>query len=246
MKKHISVFALYARSSLFPILALLFIMGGLELFLFWRAVTGLPVDPNLLVGKSIETLLTESRIPLIFGGAFVLLSVLLCMSGCGFGSRTAYTFDRLSISPGAIFVWQVVYNAVVYCIFWGAQLGLALLFCFLYVKGAPSAAVSPQSVFLAFNCSSFLRSLLPLEDVLLWGRNLLFVFALALSTARFPVNRRSGKFGVSVLFMIPTAFFFCEPLGDYAMSAVAIFPTVFVIGGVLAAIYEREDENETA
>ncbi len=244
MKKHISLLSLYARSSLLRVLLLLLIMVGAELWRFMGEVERMPDDVHALAGESIEQLFIDSRIPLIFGAFFLLLTVLLCLPGCSFGSKTAYTFDRLSVSEKSIFWWQVAYNAAIYMIFWGVQTGTALLCCQIYCLGAPSSAVSAQTVFLAFNCSSFLRSLLPLRDFMLWGRNFLLVFALALSTARFPVNRRRGKFAASVIFMVPAAFFFCEPLGDYTMSSIMVTLTVCVIGGVLWAVYTKEEEDE--
>lgn len=247
MKKHISVVLLFARSTVFPMLILLAAMAAGELALFRHsldiqlraAAAGVEMD-------SLEVIIDYSNITLIFGLAFLLLTMLLCLPGCRFGSRTDYTFGRLSLNERAIYWWQAGYNAACYAILWAVQLGVVLACCALYTASAPERVYTGQTVFLAFYRSPLLHALLPLDEILLWLRNLGFLAGLALSTARVPVCVRQGKIPAAVIPMTLTMFFFPRAVGDYAFDALILWPTVAVIAGVLWAVLQKEDDNETA
>ena len=77
-------------------------------------------------------------------------------------------------------------------------------------------AASPLALFLACWRSPYLHALLPLEDVWLWGRNLLLCAALGLGTAAFSHQRRHGHrawgwiplaLGAALLFPLPMGAF---------------------------------------
>lgn len=247
MKKHISVVLLFARSTIFPILALLAAMAAVELALFRHELNvHLRSFANGDNFDSLEQIVDYSSILLIFGAAFLLMTVILCLPGCRFGSRTDYTVGRLSLDERTIYWWQVGYNAACYVILWAVQLGVALICCALYVDAAPATSVTGQTVFLAFYRSPLLHALLPLEEVLLWLRNLAFLAGLALSTARVPVCRRQGKAAVAVIPMVLTMAFFPRAVGDYGYDALILWPTVSVIAGVLWAVLQKEEDDEAA
>ncbi len=247
MKKHSSVVLLFARSTIFPILALLAVMTAAELALFRHELNvHLRSFANGDNFDSLEQIVDYSSILLIFGLAFLLMTIILCLPGCRFGSRTDYTIGRLSLDERTIYWWQVGYNAACYVILWAVQLGVALVCCAAYLTAAPEGAYTGQTVFLACYRSPLLHALLPLEDVLLWLRNLAFLVGLALSTARVPVCRRQGRAPVAVIVMALTLFFFPRALGDYGYDVIVLWPTIGVIGGVLNAVLRKEDDHEPA
>lgn len=187
MKQHLSVFMLMVRSSFYKILGLLALMAVAEATLFHFALDG---------GANLEHVVKYSRITYPFYIVFVLLTLLLCSAGCEFGSKTGYTLRRLSISEKRVFFWQCVYNTAAYLLFWAVQVLVAVALCTAYVTVfADSPYITHQTLFLAFYRSDFLHSLLPMENILFWVRNLLFFVSLGVTTAHFPYSqRRRSKF----------------------------------------------------
>ena len=247
MKKHLSVAMLLARSTIYPVLALLAVMAGAQIALFSVRFRDAAAAASAGAGtgmRALEALFGEGLIPWIFGGAFLLITVLLCSAGCSFGSRVDYTIDRLLISERSVFWWQVGYNAAVYVLLWAAEVAVAVGCSLAYAAGAPAGIVSGQTVFLAFHRGDFLHSLLPLADWWLWGRNLLLIAGLALATARFPMCQRRGRFSAAIVPMVAAAFLFSQGMGFVAVTTLAVIPTLWVIGGVLWAVCRKEDEEE--
>ena len=106
MKKHSSVLMLLARSTIYRVLALLVLLAVIERVLFGRAL------PYGQFGEDgLKTCFSESYIAWAFGLYFLLLTALLCTTGCALGSRTGDTLRRLRISEKAVFLWQCGYNA---------------------------------------------------------------------------------------------------------------------------------------
>ena len=245
MKKHLSFLLLFARTTILPIVGVLAAMAAVELTLFCRsldfhirsAAAGDEMD-------SLEQLLDYSNIGIIFGFAFLAVTLLLCLPGCRLGSRTDYTFSRLSLDERTIFWWQTGYNAACYLILWATQLAVTLVCCSLYFAHAPADAYSTQTLFLAAYRSPLFHALLPLNDLLLWLRNLGMLAGLALSTARVPLCRRRGKAPVAVVIMVLTMYFFPRSLNDYSLDVIVLWPIVGVIAGTLWAVLHKEDEDE--
>ena len=101
MKKHSSVLMLLARSTIYRVLALLVLLAVIERVLFGRAL------PYGQFGEDgLKTCFSESYIVWAFGLYFLLLTALLCTTGCAFCSRTGDTLRRLRISEKAVFLWQ--------------------------------------------------------------------------------------------------------------------------------------------
>ena len=245
MKKHISFLLLFARATIFPMIALLAVMAAVELTIFCRSLD-FHIRSADAVNEmdSLEKLLDYSNIDIIFGLAFLVLTVLLCLPGCRLGSRTDYTFSRLSLDERTIFWWQTGYNAACYLMLWAAQLAVTLACCSLYFAHAPEHAYTAQSLYLAAYRSPLLHALLPLDDLFLWLRNLGMLAGLALSTARVPLCRRQGRAPIAVVIMALTMYLFPRALGSSSLDAITLWPIVGVISGTLWAVLHKEDEDE--
>ena len=164
MKKHLSVFMLMARSSIYKVISVFVLMAVVEYGLVcMRLNQGVMSDQH-----NLEIVVDESRILWVFGAVFLLMTVFLCQTGCGFSSKTGYTLRRLSISERMVFVWQSIYNMMCYCLLWFVQILVVFGLCNLYVNMAPEGFVTNQTIFLAFYRNDFLHSLLPMEDAGFW------------------------------------------------------------------------------
>ena len=243
MKKHLSVLMLAARSSVFKVLALLLLAAGLEGLALWLTLAR---SSSWSCPVSLEGLIESSHIGWIMAAALVLLTAILCLTGCEFGSKQGYTLRRLRVSERSVFFWQSAYNAVCLLGFWAVQTGVALAFSAWYAANAPAGEVTGQTVFLAFYRSGLLHSLLPLSDWLRWLGNLLALLGLALASAQFPVRQRRGGWGKGVVFMLVfTIALFDRDMGSTGSDGVLIgLSFLVIVSAVLGVLHLDEDERE--
>ena len=209
MRQHWSVLMLLARSSFLQILAVLVLMGAVQATLFCRVLAGTAV--------SLEETLANSGAVWACGVGFLLVTALLCRTGCNRGSRQEYTLRRLGVSEKALFFWQAGYNAGVYLVFWAAQVAILLLLSALYCRAGQD--VSPQAVFLGFYRSPFLHSFLPLGEVSMWCCNFVVILCLGICAAAFPVRQRRGERGTAIVVLeVTVLFLFQRQLGNFSGS----------------------------
>ena len=229
MKKYTSVFGLFARSSIYKILLIIAAMATVQTSLFLTAFNKQMTAYESGVGlPALEQVLDYSDFYLIFIVGFVAISVLLCLTGTSFSSKTGYTLDRLSVSERAVFFCQAIYNLLVFIILWTAELALCFGLSIYFIKNAPAEAVSNQTIFLAFYRDSFLHTLLPLSEVLLWIRNIFLLIALTIATAEYPYKQRRKKLGLSAMAMIifTVVFFKAGAIADTFNSFLVIVVAV--------------------
>ncbi len=231
MKKHLSVFALAVRGTLYKVLAIcaaaaLLQLGLCVFFLKWgTAWEGIPT-------------LLEQLIDLTFYGvvakiAFIAVCAMLCVFSCDHSpSRSGYTLRRLQIGERTAVFWFAVCNAGMLALFWASQLATALAVYLLCRWADPSVAAFPQTLLIAFYRNGYLHALLPLREVSLWVRNLSLLAALALCCAAFSYHQRRGHNRLEPLvLMLFTLFYFSQPAGsldsDLVLILVALAAGVF-------------------
>lgn len=203
MKKYLSVFGLFAKSSLLKILLVIISMAAVQCFVFTSELgKSIDIYEAGLTFPHVERLIEHTRIDWICGAAFILISVLICLPGTSFSSKTGYTLDRLSVSPRAVFFCQAVYNLFVYFILWGVQALVCFGLCLYYTKIAPAELVGNQSIILAFYRNDFLHALIPLSEFMVWIRNGFLLIALAIASAEYPFKQRHKKLGFSAIAII--------------------------------------------
>lgn len=246
MKKHISVFGLFAKSSFAKILFIMAAMTASQFLLFKSQLNQFTVYYNVKESfPSIDTLISKSRCDWIFGIAFIFISVILCLSGTSFSSKTEYTLDRLSVSPRNVFFCQAIYNLSVYIILWALQTAICFWLSAYYVANAPAEAVSNQSIFLAFYRSNFLHALLPLSEITLWIRNALLTLSLSVATAEYPYKQRHKKLGISAMAMISfTIFSFKASIAESFNLILNIFVFAIIIVEMLYIFFSEENSYE--
>lgn len=258
MKKYLSVFAMLARGSIWRVLLLLCLMAAgqcgrflhrlqNELLLYESRVQQFADEAAEIT--RLEDFFNFSTVSGIFGAAFLLLCIVLCLPGCGYGSVCGYTVRRLNISERAVFVLQALYNAIMLLVLWAAEIFLCLMLCRIYVSAVDPSLVSHQTVGLAFYRSTFLHSLLPLADIAVWIRNILMLAVLALASASFPYKQRRGKFAADIVaYALLTVIFFVRSVGDGFNTFLTVFLGLCIAAEVIWKVLlneEREEEEQS-
>lgn len=245
MKKHLSILLLYARSSLFTVLAILAAMAAAQITCYQNEIDSIVArhTVNTTAPIPLERTIDSAPFLLIFALAFLLIIIVLAIPGCRLGSRTDYTVARLGLDERTLYLWQTAYNAAILLLLWATELFTVLACTRIYAAALP-AYVTPQSTFLAAYRSGLFHALMPLEDAFLWARNLALVAGLALAIARVPFCRRAGKIPLAVFLMAMIALFFPRPLGDPATDFLIAWPTVTIIATSLWLSLRKEEYDD--
>lgn len=239
MKKHLSVFMLMARCTIYKILGLFALMATIEASLFYAVLQHGFTDDNY----SLEFAFAQSHIVWVFGLIFLLVTVLLCRTGYETSSKQGYTLMRLSISEKQVFLWQSIYNTICYLLLWMIQVIIVIALCYFYMSKADAAYVSNQTIFLAFYRNGFLHSLLPFDDIIFWVRNIILVSALGICSAHYPMAHRKGTRKQEIFTMVCISIgFFSRPLADYLSCFIIITGALICIGvAIYRVLYEHKE-----
>lgn len=245
MKKHLSVFGLYARSSLFKVLLILLAMCVVEITFFHFELKN-SLEAYAVVGSgmaSLERMFASAATNVYFRVALVLISIVLCLPGCDFKSNSAYTLRRLSVSERATFFHQAAYNTLVYLMLLAVQLVVALGLSQYYISIVPEECISNQTITLAFYRNEFLHSLLPLEDVGLWIRNGLLVITFGLAAAEFPYKQRRHKFSSpAIALVIYTIVYFDQGIGELFHVITTSIIALILIAEIIYVLTRKDEE----
>ena len=170
MNKQLSVMGLAARASMVPVL----IASGLTA-LAVGALTYLANPENTGGAAGV------GAAPLAAAVGYLMVMVMLCLGGCGFGSQTAYTVRRLRLREELVDLWWAAYHAAMLLVLWALVATAALLGMQLKLQGLePNWGVGPQSLMLLVYSDSFLHHLVPLADAAVWVTDLALLMANAL------------------------------------------------------------------
>ena len=248
MKKHLSVLMLAARGTIYKVLLLILATGAVQAGLFWQAMQGaFPENGEWMdYGGLMQSLFSDSHIALTAGIAFYLLCAILCINGCGFGSKVGYTFQRLAVSEKTVTLWWALYNGLVFVVFWASQALVMLGLCKLYEMQAPAELFGPQTVFLAFYRERYLHSLMPMAEISRWIRNIILCASLGICTSTFSYNLRHGKKGIAIFVLAVVTFgMFCAGMGEVAVDVTSGVLAVIVAGVsvflVWGGLYDGEE-----
>ena len=224
MRRYCSVLGLAARCTFWKVLAATLVSCGAEAALFLITLHGWPFvvyGPDQAWRADnpmgLEGLIAHSRIALCFGlGLAAVCGALALLGWEGSGCRTGYTLRRLRVGEKPLTLLWGGYGTLCLLFYWAAHLGTVLALGAAAMPHLSERAASPLALFLACWRSPYLHALLPLEDVWLWGRNLLLCAALGLGTAAFSRQRRHGHrawgwiplaLGAALLFPLPMGAF---------------------------------------
>lgn len=253
MNKHLSVLALQARNSIFKIFKLFLVMACVEAGGFWYALrkdiwTEYGIMESELENSvwGFEIYLQKSHVAIVALAAVGVMTLLLYLGGTEtHRCKTSYTYKRLRITEKQILFWQAIYNGFCYFMFWIVQVLIALGLWAIYRDYALEENVNlitNQTLYLATYRSGFLHGLLPLDDWLVWLRNIIMVIASGLVTARYAISQRS-KIGVGGL-VILLAFYSTFPirLGEESISMLAGTFSLSIASMIPSFIKDWRDE----
>lgn len=247
MRKHLSVFGLFARSSIIKVLLILIAMSTAEV-VFFNIELRNRLETYEAIGSgmvNLEHVFDLAAMNVYFRIALVLITLVLCLPGCSFKSNTSYTLGRLSITERVTFFIQAVYNTLIYVIFIAVQLVVAFVLSELYISSVPTECISNQTVVLAFYRNEFLHSLLPFEDIGLWIRNALLIILFSLASAEFPYLQRRHKFSsTSIALAIYTIVYFDQGIGELLHVITTLIIALMVIGEVAYTLTRKDKEAD--
>lgn len=245
MKKHLSVFGLFARSSIYKIIGVILLLSAVQVF-FFRFELIKALEAYEVVGSgmaNLEKMFARSAFGEYLAAGFVIITFFLCLTG--HQANTGYTLQRLSVSEKLTFIYQAIYNVLIYVILVASQIILAYFLSKYYISTVPQETVSNQTLFLAFYKSEFLHALLPLEDTALWIRNVLLALCLGFSVAQFPYKYRRGKFEATVIAMVMYIIvYFKSEIGDIFKIASISVITLMIGAEVVYTIFIKNEEEE--
>lgn len=236
MKKHVSVFMLMARSSIYRVFLSILVMAGLETLFFSLSRSGTLLGR----GATVEDTLSTAFIPILFAVGLFAVTFFLCRTGYETSSKSGYTLRRLSISEKQVFLWQAVYNSLAYLLFWLSQVlilfGLAAWF-------AATEDSASQTEFMLFFRSAFARGCWPMEEASGFVRNVLFCVMLGITSARYPMAQRQGKrFGEIIPAFLVTLALWSRSLEENgADDFLALLAIVFFVVFSLHHVLEKKE-----
>ncbi len=241
MKRYISVFEMIIRSSFYKVLGILASLSVLELGTFYIAMQ----QPLASIQPNLEELVDQSHFMYMFAIAYLLITVVLVLSGTNIGSMQGYTLQRLRIKEKRVFLLQCIYNILCYVLLWATQVGVLLAASNYYMTHKTDAILTNQTVFLAFHRNDFMHSILPIQDTLNW----VLLFAIIVCTGSFAADftrmQRRGKVAWILIIFVAIAFVsFPRGLEEE--------PIILIIGMIaysaficLRNIFYREEEDES-
>ena len=243
MKQYFSIFMMFVRSSIYRVLAVLALMVAAEGVLFYATMHRFLNSMDL--GERgyfvLNRLVEDARMGVVFGIAFVLITVLLCRVGHDRRGKLEYTIQRLGVSPVHIFFLQAGCNALFYMLLWLIQVYAAFGFCIWYLQAADASLTTNQTLFLETYRSIFLSSIFPMEDVMGWITNVLVVLLCGVASARVPHAARRGKasFGFFTMLLL-MALVFHAGLDTFDMRMTLLICAPLVMGMTIVFVYMTE------
>ncbi|MBQ8637809.1 MAG: hypothetical protein IJ468_01420 [Lachnospiraceae bacterium] len=232
-----SILMLFSRGVIYKLLLLLAAMAAVQTTLFclvYRA--GMRLEDTMR-GYSLEYVLACSRVEWVCGIGFLLLTVILCLQGCEFSSKSHYTMGRLSVSESRISWLRSGFHCCCYFLFLAMQVLILYGICRLYlwmIAADGYDVIGDQTIMLAFWRSPFLHSLLPVGESSRMLRNLLLIAALGFGSARVPDCQRSGQRCIAIIILTGlTLLFFCDEMGNRNMDLLACRVLAVILAGVI-------------
>ena len=202
MKKYVSVFMLFVRSSIYGVLGLLIGMGIGQGILF--AMDGLHAANLAWALHSKPS----------FSGIVITLGLLCGMLNgpfCDRGGKINNTLQRLSISEKQIFWMQAAANGLMITLYFLFQGLLFVLFSFWY-----DPQVDLLTILVVSYDNPLFHTFFPLGNWMVILTNLIVIVGLAICCAAYPMRQRHNKQSITTFLMILVSFFylFLQKEGD--------------------------------
>jgi len=194
MKRYVSVFEMFTRSSLYKVLLILATMAVAQLVSFYMTMQE---HSDVILSDLID----KSCFSWIWKIAYILVTIAIVLPSCNMGSVQDYTLGRLRIKEKRVHLVQSLYNTLCYVLLWMTEVVVLLATSTYYLK-TTKLAVSNQTVFLEFYKSPMMHSILPLEDIPGWILLILFMIGTGFAAERFSRRQRIGKLSWELILMV--------------------------------------------
>ncbi|UQT47828.1 hypothetical protein M5E87_23835 [Flavonifractor plautii] len=221
MKRIASLLMLAARSTLWKAAGITLASCLTEAGLFLAALSGWQDTVRTAYYEysnpmGLEGLLMQYPLSWCFRIGLVLVCAVLAFLGWEGSSRVSYTLRRLSVGHRALtLLWAKLRLFLPVVLLGGPPGHPAGSLRRRPPRLAPEFS-GPQALFLACYRDPYLHSLLPLDDCLLWVRNLSMCAALGTAAASFSFQRRMGRRAFAILPLAAlSALCFPLPMGSF-------------------------------
>lgn len=157
------------------------------------------------------------------------LSSMVCAN-----KNAKYTMNRLGIPRKSLFAVWTVHSLCMILAIWGVQVAIFLVGSQYYQYVTPEDMVAIQTFYLSTFRSDFFHMVLPLEEGILWIRNILLWLCLASGTAYYVMKQFQGVqsivYGVTI-FLAFTHFLFGSGTANYYLIPFMCFVLAFLVYG---------------
>ncbi len=241
MKKHLSVWMLHARSTLYKALLVSLAAVAVQVMLFAQELKSMELPAQ----AGLESVFSQAYTAPVAALAFVLLLVAL-VYGAGYDrQRTDLVIRRLRISESAFALWQALHIECCLLLFWALQVAVALACSMGYLQRWDPAGT--QTLFLAFWRQPWLHAILPVMAPLRWVRNLLLLAALALAAAAHARLRWNGRRGwLLPVLATATVVLFTEDPAEATQSVLLLIFCVCAVWRALSLLLQKEVTDDEA
>ena len=243
MKKHISVFNLMVRSSIWKVLLILGAMAVSQVILFFA------------MGAGEEAYLLDAlkRIPsqaVVYIGLILMLFA-LCLPLSDRGGRMNNLILRLGLPEKEIFWLHVLFCAVAYWLFIMTQALIMVLLCLIHDWVTPGD-MDPMAVFVTSYQHPLFHRFFPLHDWIGWVNHLLIVIGLSICTAAQTIKQRHryNSICTSIMIVFAAIHFSSLDTGDHLHFSQIVLPFFVTICVVSVCLYgvltmEVDDDGKT-
>ncbi|MBR3767786.1 MAG: hypothetical protein IKL10_06060 [Clostridia bacterium] len=232
MKKHISVFSLIARESIYRIFFVWLLSAGVQITVFLSVLKNLKEDYI----PSLTQIIDKSYINVFFFVTIIAVAVFLCKTGMQFNSKTGYTLRRLLISEKAVFGWQCLYNIIMLMLTWLLEVVLCFMLLKIGTNLLPEEFITNQSIYLAFYQTQFIQNLFAGRDIARIIRNILTVISLGVSFAAFSYQWRRGKKWLVAPFATAVLLFYVMNISELGYDIASIFAMLIILFSSLITV----------
>jgi len=240
VKRHLSVFGMFARQNL----GWLFAFCALSVLMQSWFFAGICMEQP----QELHTALIHYESNHAFVFCFLFLTVRLCITGCDRSGKSVYTYHRLQVSQKEVFLLQAAFNLLAYWFFFTVQMILMLVFAIIYSHIYPEY-IGPMSLVQAIYRVPLFRLVLPLQDLFTWAGNVGTLASLSLCTAVFPLRNRYGKVSISAIMMILLTVFYLyiqiyeNTYFDISASILSLACSAFLVAGAVGGVWTTEGDN---
>lgn len=251
MRRYAALFQLMVRSTIYKLLAVMAVMGAVQVGLFAFQAQKMWSSAQIVIGEmyypagvfypyGIADVVSSANLSLVWlWGVVIFCEILVFMAGRG----SLYTLDRLGLSQRGRNLLYSLYHTMALVVLFAFQAAVAVGLCLLYSKMVDGAYVGPQTIFLAFYRVPLFHSVLPLGDWFRWLFNLVLLVSLGIATAEGGQIIRNGKRPVAATVL---AFWVgvvsnWDLIGFSGVFILVMAAVMLFVGGVIGPAMFRRD-----